>query len=170
MPGLLQQPGILHARRNHALEHATLHLLSARPKRTVLAGHSDARGFYLLGEVATEEVEAAVHQALSRLQSGERRLAIHPTCGTTLITGAVLAGSASFLVASLTRRRRWIDWLDQAPLAVLAAMAGLMLAQPLGLLLQQRVTTEALLGDLQVRAVRRVSWRGPTLHRILTVS
>lgn len=170
MPDLLRQPSILHTRRNHALEHATIHLLSARPRRTLLAGHSDAHGFYLMGEVPTDEVAAAVRQALSRLQSGERRLAVHPTCGTSVMTGAVLAGSASFLVAGLTRRRRWTDWLDQFPLAILAAFAGLMLAQPLGQILQQRVTTEAQPGGLQVESVRLVRWPGPTLHRILTVS
>lgn len=170
MPSLLSQPAVLHTRRNHALEHATIHLLSARPRRTVLAGHSDARGFYLLGEVGTEEVEAAVRQALSRLQSGEGRLAVHPNCGTNLITGAVLAGSASFLVSGMTRRRRWTDWLDQLPLALLAAFAGLMLAQPLGILLQRKVTTESHPGDLQVESVRLVRWPGPTLHRILTVN
>jgi hypothetical protein len=169
MPDLLRQPTVLHTRRNHALEHATIHVLSGRPGRTFLAGHSDARGFYLMGEVATDEVAAAVRQALSRLQSGERRLAVHPTCGTNLMTGALLAGAASFAVGSLTRRRRWTDWLEQIPLAVLAAFAGLMLAQPLGLILQQRVTTEAWPGGLQVGSVRLVRWPGPTLHRILTV-
>lgn len=170
MSGLLDQPTLLHTRRNHALEHATIHLLSTRPRRTLLAGHSDARGFYLLGEVATEEVETAVRQALSRLQAGEGRLAVHPNCGTNLIAGAVLAGSASFLVTGMMRRRRWTDWLDQLPLAFLAASAGLMLAQPLGTLVQERITTEAHPGNLQVTSVRQIRWRGPTLHRILTVS
>jgi len=170
MPGLLDQPTLLHTRRNHALEHATIHLLSSRPRRTLLAGHSDTRGFYLLGEVPTEEVEAAVYRALERLQAGESRLAIHPNCGTNLIAGATLAGSASFLVAGMTRRRRWTDWLDQLPVALLAAFTGLILAQPLGALLQERITTEARPGNLQVKSVRQIRWRGPTLHRILTVS
>jgi Domain of unknown function (DUF6391) len=169
MPNLLAHPGVLHTRRNHALEHATIHLLSARPKRTLLAGHSDMRGFYLLGEVPTAEVEAAVHQALRRLQAGEGRLALHPNCGTSLVTGAVLAGSATFLVSGLSRRRRGSYWLDQLPLSLFASLAGLVLAQPLGLLVQQRVTTEASPGGLQVESVRKIDWPGPTLHRILTV-
>lgn len=170
MPSLLVHPGVLHTRRNHALEHATIHLLSARPKRTLLAGHSDARGFYLLGEVPTAEVEATVRQALRRLQSGEGRLAVHPNCGTNLVTGAVLAGSATLVVSGLSRRRRGTHWLDQLPLAMLASLAALALAQPLGLLLQRRVTTEASPGNLQVGSVRKIHWPGPTLHRILTVN
>jgi hypothetical protein len=170
MSSLLNQPTLLHIRRNHALEHATIHLLSTRPRRAVLAGLSDARGFFLLGEVPTDEAEAAAVQALKRLQAGEGWLAVHPNCGTNLITSAALAGSASFLVAGLTRRRRWTDWLDQLPLALLAASLGLILAQPLGPLLQRRITTEARPGTLQVTSVRRIRWRGLTLHRVLTVS
>jgi len=170
MPSLLDHPTFLRIRRNHALEHATIHILGALPARAVLVGRSDARGFFLLGNVATEAVEAAVLQAQARLQAGEDRLAIHPNCGTNLITGAALAGSASFLVAAMGRRRRWTDWLDQWPLALLAASLGLILAQPLGTVLQRRITTEARLGSLRVTSVHRLRRRSPTLHRILTVS
>jgi hypothetical protein len=170
MPTLLDHPTFLRIRRNHALEHATIHLLSSRPVRTALVGRSDGRGFYLMGEVTTDEVERAVLQALARLQAGEARLAIHPNCGTNLVTGAALAGTASFLVAGMTRRRRWTDWLDQLPLALLAASLGLIIAQPLGTLLQRRITTEARPGSLQVLSIQRLRQRSPSLHRILTVS
>jgi hypothetical protein len=103
MPSLLDHPTLLRIRRNHALEHATIHLLSARPVRTLLVGRSDSRGFYLMGEVPTDDVESAVLQALARLRAGEARLAVHPNCGTNLVTGAALAGTASFLVAGMTR-------------------------------------------------------------------
>ncbi len=170
MPSLLDHPTLLRIRRNHALEHATIHLLSARPVRTLLVGRSDSRGFYLIGEVPTDDVESAVLHALARLRAGEARLAIHPNCGTNLVTSAALAGTASFLVAGMTRRRRWTDWLDQLPLALLAASMGLIVAQPLGTLLQRRITTEARPGSLQVLSVQRLRRRSPSLHRILTVS
>jgi len=170
MPTLLDHPTLLRTRRNHALEHATIHLLSARLPRPVLVGRSDARGFYLLGDVSTDVLGQVVQEALARLRAGEARLAIHPNCGTNLLTGAALAGSASFLVAGLTRRRRWSDWLDQWPLALVAASLGLILAQPLGTALQRRITTEARPGGLQVVAVRRIRNRTPALHRVLTDS
>jgi hypothetical protein len=170
MPTLLDHPTLLRTRRNHALEHATIHLLSARLPRPVLLGRSDARGFFLLGDVSTEILDQVVHQALARLQAGDERLAVHPNCGTNLLAGAALAGSASFLVAGLTRRRRWSDWLDQWPLAFVAASIGLILAQPLGTALQRRITTEARPGGLQVLAVRRIRNRTPALHRVLTDS
>lgn len=167
---VLDHPLLLRVRRNHALEHATLHLLNARLPRTLLIGRSDGRGFYLAGEVSTEMLRQTVELALQRLRAGDDRLAIHPNCGTNLITGAALAGSASFLVAGLTRRGRWRDWLDQWPVALLAAMLGLVLAQPLGNALQRRVTTEASPGPLRVLSVRRLRQRTPTLHRVLTES
>lgn len=168
MPTLLDQPTLLRLRRNHALEHATIHLLSARGPRTLLIGRSDTRGFYLAGEVSTEALQQAVHQALARLQAGESGLAVHPNCGTNLMTGALLAGSASFLVAGMTRRRRWSDWLDQWPAALLAAALGLLAAHPLGMALQRRVTTASQPGGLRILSVRRVRARTPTLHRVLT--
>ena len=56
----------MHIRRNHALEHATIHLLSARHPHLSLVGRSDTAGFYLFGNVPTELVDEAVHEALSR--------------------------------------------------------------------------------------------------------
>ena len=170
MPTILDNPTLLRIRRNHALEHATIHLLSARVPRTLLIGRSDARGFYLAGEVGTEALQQTVHEALARLRAGEAGLAVHPNCGTNLMTGAILAGSASFLVAGLTRRRRWSDWLDQWPVALLAAALGLVAAQPLGTALQRRVTTAAQPGGLRILSVRRLRARTPTLHRVLTDS
>jgi hypothetical protein len=170
VPTLLDHPTLLRLRRNHALEHATIHLLSARVPRTLLIGRSDASGFYLAGEVTTEALQQTVHQALARLRAGEAGLAVHPNCGTNLMTSAILAGSASFLVAGLTRRRRWSDWLDQWPVALLAAALGLVAAQPLGTALQRRVTTAAQPGGLRILSVRRLRARTPTLHRVLTDS
>jgi hypothetical protein len=170
MPTILDNPTLLRIRRNHALEHATIHLLSAQVPRTVLIGRSDARGFYLAGEVSTEALQQVVYQALARLQAGESGLAVHPNCGTNLMTGAILAGSATYLVAGMMRRRRWNDWLEQWPAALLAAALGLIVAQPLGTAIQRRVTTAALPGQLRILSVRRLRARTPTLHRVLTES
>ena len=46
---LLNAPLISETRRNHALEHATLNILSARFPDRPLAGHSNPTGFFLLG-------------------------------------------------------------------------------------------------------------------------
>ena len=65
---LLNLPLILETRRNHALEHATLHIL-ARTYHTSMAGHSNPTGFYLLGDIQLEDIADAATEAMARLQS-----------------------------------------------------------------------------------------------------
>src|SRR5690606_3752375 len=56
-------------RRNHGLEHATIHVLSERHKQFSAQGNSDFRGFHLniYGDVAEEDVIDAVHEAHRRM-------------------------------------------------------------------------------------------------------
>jgi len=154
-------------RRNHALEHATIHLLSAAYPRRSILGRSDGQGFYLYGEVTTEAVVEAVTRALSRLQSGERGLAIHPNCGTNLVTAASLACLGS-LLAFGHPGNRWRARLERLPLALLATAAGLIVARPLGTEIQRHLTTQAELGTLRLLAVRRQPALYYTAHRVLT--
>jgi hypothetical protein len=67
-------------RRNHGLEHATLHVLAEHLPRVNLAGHSDPNGFWIVGDVSTEDVIDAAAEALRRLKEGEHELAVHPVC------------------------------------------------------------------------------------------
>ena len=73
---ILDLPFILETRRNHALEHATLHML-AHTHTGTMAGHSNPTGFFLLGNFSTQDVWAAATEALERLRGGESGLAIH---------------------------------------------------------------------------------------------
>ena len=80
-------PMLRRTRRNHAIEHAAVHVLTARWPGLSMAGRSDSRGFWLYGNVETSEVESAVREAMERLDR-EPHLAIHPHCGTNLVVGA----------------------------------------------------------------------------------
>ncbi len=82
--------------RNHGLEHATLHMLAERHPHLSLAGHSDMGGFWILGNVETEDLRAAVNEALTRMQQGEHELSIHPNCGTNFVATGALAGLAAW--------------------------------------------------------------------------
>jgi len=73
---------ISRTRRNHSLEHATIHVLSKKFPNVTLAGMSSPSGFTLIGDVATEDVAEAAIEALRRLREGESQLALHPNCGT----------------------------------------------------------------------------------------
>jgi len=170
---ILNFPLIRRVRRNHGLEHATIHVLSQRHRNLSIAGRSTAAGFYLYGDVSTPEVESAAREALSRMQHGERGLAIHPNCGTGLVTAGVLTSVAT--MAGAARMKEDIGGrLARLPGIILLSTLALILAQPLGLALQQHVTTLGEPGELEVVDVRRsqfpVALRGQrmTVHFVRT--
>jgi len=158
---------ISRVRRNHGLEHATIHLLSRQYPNTFLAGHSFPEGFWLIGNVPTAAVESAVQEALERLRGGERRLAIHPGCGTNYLVSGGLAALAGAL-AMLGVGKRWRDKADRLPLAVMLGTVALMFSQPLGYLLQERVTTDGDPGALEIVEIIPTRQGRFTAHRVLT--
>jgi hypothetical protein len=164
--GLLDAPAVSRIRRNHGLEHATIHMLSRGKLRSPIAGHSDAGGFWLLGDVSTEQVQQAVDEALARLRAGERELAIHPNCGTNLVTSGLAAGMAGALALGSARDDR--QRLERLPLALLFSVGALLLSRPLGTRIQQRVTTSGVPGDLRVVEIRRGQRGKWVTHRVTT--
>lgn len=163
----LDFPLISRVRRNHGLEHATLHVLTERHPGLPMAGHSDFGGFWILGNLEIEDLASAVQEALTRLNAGESQLAVHPTCGTNFAAG-ILAGSAAVLaMTGVGPRLR--DKAERLPLALTLATAALMLAQPLGLLLQEQVTTSGQPGTLQVVKITRQPGHRIQAFRIVTV-
>lgn len=161
---LLDLPLILETRRNHALEHATLHML-ARTHPGPLAGHSNPTGYFILGDVTTDALRVAANEAWTRLNAGESGLAIHPGCGTNLATSALLAGTFAWL--PLKGRKSTLGRLAILPLALAFAALGVSLARPLGPKLQEHITTEADLGNLQIVDIRLVR---QGVHRVITKS
>ena len=149
-------------RQNHAVEHATIHLLSDHLASVRLVGRSTYSGFLLFGEVATEEVADAVIEALDRLQHGETELAIHPNCGSNIVVGGVMAGLAAWLA---TRGRRRSVW-EQVPSALLAATIALLFAQPLGTLFQKHVSTASSVAGVRLRQVLSGRFGTTMAHRV----
>src|SRR5919108_1382739 len=126
---ILDLPFILETRRNHALEHATLHML-ARTHKVSMAGHSNPTGFFIFGELLTEDIRAALNEAYTRLRSGEHGLAIHPGCGTNLVATAFLPGTLAWLPFQSTRSTRMRLLLF--PIALVLGVFGFLLSKPLG--------------------------------------
>lgn len=166
---VLSTPVIARLRRNHGLEHATLHILAQHNPKRRLAGHSDAAGFWILGELTTQELQSAVQEALRRMQAGEKSLAVHPNCGTNFVTSGVLTSLAAF-IALFGAGRRTRDWLERLPLAATLATLALIISQPLGLLLQERVTTSGQPGALEVVKITPSRRGRMQAHRIQTRS
>jgi hypothetical protein len=159
-------PFVLNTRRNHALEHATLHVLAEKYPTKPMAGHSNPTGFFILGNLSTEEVQEAVQRALTRLRAGERELAIHAGCGTNLATSTLVAGSFAWFI--LRGGKTTLGKLIRLPLAVLFALVGSVVSQPLGPVIQQKITTDAEMGNLQVTDVRPAMSGRMKAHRVLT--
>jgi hypothetical protein len=154
-------------RRNHALEHATLQVLAERSPGLRAAGYSDPKGFWLVGQIETSEVEEAISQAVTRLRGGEHTLAIHPHCGTNLVATGFLAGSFAWL-GMLGSGRSWRDRVDRWPLVVSLVTLAMVLGQPLGPFLQERVTTSAATQGLEISKIQRTLRGDVPVHRILT--
>jgi hypothetical protein len=158
---------ISRVRRNHGLEHATLHVLAEHYPQTSLAGHSDMGGFWIVGNVSTEDLKAAVDEALQRMRDGEQELAVHPNCGTNFVTAGTLAGVAAS-AAMFGAGRRFRDKIERVPLAASLATVALILAQPVGLLVQERVTTSGTPGTLEVVNVVPSKRGRVQTHRVTT--
>jgi hypothetical protein len=156
---------ISRTRRNHGLEHATIHVLTEKYKKFSAQGNSDPGGFSLnvYGDIEEEQVAAAVREAFQRMKAGEHELAIHPNCGTALLTTATMATLAAQLVFSLENRRqgsngnRLTAMANALPSAILMVVLAIIISRPLGLKLQARFTTEGDLGHMEIVDIRQVS-------------
>jgi len=128
-----------------------------------MAGHSNPTGYFLLGDINTEDVKIAVAEAFDRLNAGESGLAVHPGCGTNIATTALLAGTFAWAPIRGARSTRWRLLL--IPIAIVFAVFGYLLSKPLGPWLQAYITTEADLGNMQIVDILPVR-KG--VHRIIT--
>lgn len=153
---------IRRTRRNHALEHATIHMLNRQ--RYVASGRSSIGGFVLWGDVPTERVEIAAREGLKRLKKGERHLAIHPNCGTNLVTAGLLTTTIAALgFMGTSRRSAW----ERYPIVLLLMMFAVLYAQPLGMVLQEHITTDGDPGDLELVSVVRQEREMPLLGKMV---
>lgn len=134
-------------RRNHALEHATINIIEERFGRSQLAGLARPDGFLIFGTVSPALVLEAAREGLRRLQQGERRLAIHPRCGTTLVAGQLVL-AITFLGALLLLRQ-----LSLWPF-ILGILAAMLVGPRLSPFLQRWVTTDAQVEGLIIEGLQ----------------
>lgn len=154
-------------RSNHALEHATLHVLQEKDNAARLGGISDMGGFWIYGEVGTETLLLAAREARERLMAGESRLAVHPNCGTNLAVGALAAGGLAWIGMWGTKGKP-LRRLLRMPLAVLMGLVGYQVAKPLGPKVQEQITTNADVSQMEIIEVMRQDVMGNPVHRVTT--
>ena len=153
----------------HALEHATIWILSNHPEVLLSPGQSQtsakpelqddrrfhglstAQGFLLYGPTSTVRLDWSVKTALRQLQAGETQLALHPRCGTHIAAQALL--TAGLATASLAL-------MPPKPFAQLAGLMGAIataaeLSPNLGNWCQANLTT-AIPQALKIGAIRPI--------------
>lgn len=149
-------------KQNHALEHATIVLLSRQFPEVRLAGISFAAGFFVFGELPTEAILPAASEALKLLRTTSPEMAIHERCGTNLAVTGILTALAAMAVA---RMRRPYNSLNNV---ILATTAALILARPLGLTVQRYVTTQTPNASLMITGVREFTFLSTPAHFVST--
>ncbi|BAU08147.1 hypothetical protein NIES592_02250 [Fischerella major NIES-592] len=163
IPGLKE---ILMLRQVHALEHATVWMLSESKSthpsafisnnvqidNKLLGGLSTEQGFYLYGEVNISDLRRAATLALHRLINGEWHLAIHPRCGTNASVAMLL--TAGFAVGMHILLPLGI--IEQLVGLGLAATTAAELAPDVGALAQRYITT-AIPFNLKIENITRTT-------------
>src|SRR5256714_12813855 len=149
-------------KQNHALEHATIVLLSKKFPEVRLSGISFAAGFFVFGDVPTEAILPAAQEALSLLRTTQPELAIHERCGTNLAVSGMLAGLAAMAVAKMRRPY------NTANNVILASTAALILARPLGLMVQRYFITPTPNASMVIEKVTPMKLFGTPAHFVST--
>jgi hypothetical protein len=149
-------------KQNHALEHATIVLLSRKYPDVRFAGISFAAGFFVFGDVPTEAILPAAQEALTLLRTTSPELAIHERCGTNLAVTAMLTGLSAMTVA---RMRKPYGSVNNV---ILATMAAMIASRPLGLTVQRYVTTQTPNPSMIITDVRALSVFGAPAHFVST--
>ncbi|MCB9483940.1 MAG: hypothetical protein H6674_07210 [Dehalococcoidia bacterium] len=149
-------------RRNHGLEHATVAVLFARRGPQRLAGRASGNGFFILGKVDADLLESCAQEALSRIKRGESGLVVSPMCGTNLVVTGGVCALATMVSLTLSREKKPQERLGDA---VSASTIGAIASQPLGRLVQEKITTMADHADTEVVRVRQFT---PWLLKVYT--
>jgi hypothetical protein len=162
LPGLKE---FLMMRQVHALEHATVWMLSNPINSTstklstsylsadneTIGGLSTEQGFYIYGDINPFKLRKAVISALTRLQQGEWNLALHPRCGTNSSVAMMLTAGMA-ITAHLTLPREPIHQLLGMGLATLTANY---LAPDIGMYVQKYLTT-AIPFNLKLKKITKI--------------
>jgi hypothetical protein len=164
MSNILEFGLVRKTRRNHAFEHATAHFLARKVKNLRVSGVSSPFGFLLMHNGTAAQGEKAAEDALAALKEGAHGLAIHPNCGTNLVTagvmttlvGLIFLGGRRFSALNLNR-------------ALLFMMLAVYFSQPLGMKVQEHVTTKGDPGDMEITTLRTDSVNMPLWGRKFNV-
>jgi len=136
-------------RKNHSLEHATVNVLEERYGKTLqIGGLAYSNGFSLSGPELPPpyEVMSAVREGHFRMINGEKDLAVHPRCGTSIAAANFLFSLAFILVLFFSHHFTLLN-------LILAFLLANLLSKPFGRILQKYFTTYSDVDDVAIQDI-----------------
>ena len=164
---ILDLQPISRIRRNHGLEHATIHMLSKKFPTESFAGMSTPFGFTIVGNVTSEDVAEAAIEALKKLRAGQSELAMHQNCGTNYAIAGMMAGLGAWL-GMIGAGRSTKKKLERLPLMMTLATVSLVATRSLGPYIQKNITTTGHPDGLELTKVETSVRAGLRMHRVIT--
>lgn len=134
-------------RKNHSLEHATINVLEEQYGRSLrVGGLAHSNGFSLSGPDLPPpyEVMNAVREGHFRMINGEKSLAIHPRCGTSIAAANFLFSLVFIIVLFSSRHLSLLN-------LIVAFLLANVLSNPFGRILQRFFTTYPVVDDVAVQ-------------------
>jgi hypothetical protein len=133
-------------RANHALEHATINVMEEYYGCLNLSGMGEENGFVIQGAVDPNHLISAAREGLSRLKNGEKNLAIHRRCGTSMLAANLVS---SILIIYFL----WSIGYFGIFYILLALLIAQFFGPPLGMLLQMFVTTSTRVDNYEIAGI-----------------
>jgi hypothetical protein len=158
----MQPSALQRTRRNHAIEHAAMHMLARTGLATRLAARSDWRGLTFYGEVDPATLKRSIDAGLLALETGNSGLAVHPRCGS-MVSVSFLLGLLTVWLAESGLRRGATPARGALTLAGIASAS--LIARPLGERVQAHLLTNSEVGNARLVSIRPSRFGPLTVHR-----
>lgn len=146
-----------HIRKNHAMEHATIHVLSELVPQGSFGGYSLVKGFWIMGRTELEIIQKAAEMAYARLNNGEKNLAVHPNCGTNFAVSGLCTAAAAMIT---TLAEDDDSSFSRFSAYTTAGMIGMLAGRKAGPWTQRKLTTDANVKDLSIVSINCSAVRG----------
>ncbi|MGB9750406.1 MAG: DUF6391 domain-containing protein [Caldisericia bacterium] len=131
-------------RKNHALEHATINVLEEKLRRkNIFSGYARENGFYVFGEASPDDVFTSSIEGRERLINGEKNLAIHNRCGTSIAVATFLTFITFLILLVITHTINIF-------LLLIAFLIGEIFGPALGKFTQEYFTTDSNVDDIKI--------------------
>ena len=147
----------LNVRRNHAIEHATVSILTEQKIKSAVIGFAIPSGFIIYSKSNKDEILSAANHGLKLMKSGISEISISQFCGTNLVVAALLTGVSTLLLGKILGKKSK-NILNITNGFLLSAL----LSKPIGRIVQKYVTTDSNVKNIQIKNI--VSLKIGTFH------